>query len=120
MWCAGNSRREDLVSTALPKKVLLGPFTYSVVRVPDRSMGDNSGSIEYGRQEIRVAASLKGEYARETLVHEMLHGLIHMAGLEKELGDSEEEVVKRLAPLLLLAVRDNPKAWWKRGQPTNG
>ena len=45
---------------------------------------------------------------RETYLHEHLHAMIGLAGMRDMLGDNEEEVVKRISPILLQFLRDNP------------
>lgn len=49
---------------------------------------------------------------RETYLHEVLHALIGMSGMNRDvLSESEEVVVNRLAPVLLQFLRDNPSVF---------
>lgn len=52
------------------------------------------------------------EVERETLLHEVLHALIDQTALSSDggplSGDSEEQVVRTLSPLLFHTLRTNP------------
>ena len=47
---------------------------------------------------------------RETFLHEHLHAMLGVVGLSSALGENEEEVVKRLSPVLFEFLRRNPRA----------
>lgn len=99
-----------------PDKVKVGPHVYRIVR--DRAAIDRAGQAmsatllgHCDRQalEIAVAPDLAGTVTAETVVHELLHAITDLTGLEDRLGDAlEEEVVRALSPRLLELLRDNP------------
>jgi hypothetical protein len=45
---------------------------------------------------------------RDSLMHEALHALFAMLGLDQEWGTKTEGYVTRLSPALLALLRDNP------------
>lgn len=68
------------------------------------------GITDTDKLTISVRPSLPRSLKAQTLLHEVLHTLTHLTGLEKELGEKKEEaVVTRLAPALLAVLIDNPK-----------
>ncbi len=98
----------------LPRVIYIGPFVYEVQCSPISTLTlaaqQRIGECSYEDLAIRLAHSLAPGQTRETLLHEAMHALSNMAGLDHELGDeAEEKVVRRLAPLLLALLRDNPK-----------
>lgn len=68
------------------------------------------GACDREANRIGVLASLAPDRARETYLHEVLHAVAGMAGLTQTYGfDKEEDIVKRMAPILLSALRENPR-----------
>lgn len=61
-------------------------------------------------QLIQIEGAGAGPTVRaNTLLHEVMHACLAMAGITDVLTDEDEErVVRRLSPLLLQALRDNP------------
>lgn len=97
-----------------PKLLRIGPFDYEVLRgafsTLELASRDRVGECDYSDLTIRVSHQLAPGQQRETLLHEALHAVADLAGLPSELGaDLDEKIVRRLAPLLLALMRDNPK-----------
>ncbi len=70
--------------------------------------GGCAGCCDVDQCTIQIDASLAPESQSETLMHEILHALIYVAGLHTLLGPYlEEEVCWRLSPLLLAVLRTN-------------
>jgi len=68
------------------------------------------GACDREANRIGVLATLSPDRARETYLHEVLHACAGMAGLTATYGfDKEEDIVKRLSPILLSALRENPR-----------
>lgn len=89
------------------RSVKIGPHVYKVLS-EDRD-GDDFGSTDVRRCEIRVSSKQSPSQSRETLLHETLHALLTVTGLASELGDDmEEKVATRLAPALLDSLRRTP------------
>lgn len=101
---------------ALPSTIAVGPFRYRVstnkaerreVEAEQRSLVN--GHSDHDLLVIVVDAELAADVVAETTVHEVLHALTYLAGLSTAWGaDKEEDVVRRLAPLLLDTLRRNP------------
>lgn len=69
---------------------------YTIVMCEDKFNADNFhfGQIEYGKGEIRINKGLSDEIQKETLCHEMVHGiLVHLGYSEKS---QDEQFVQAL------------------------
>ena len=55
---------------------------------------------------IYVSEDRTGYDAADTLLHEILHAIFHMADIDAE-KDGEERIVSRLAPMMVQVWRDN-------------
>jgi len=76
-------------------------------RLHQRADLEAVGTILLTTQSIVVARDLAGDQERDTVLHEVLHGLVRIVGLVKD-DDEEERIVATLAPILLDALRANP------------
>lgn len=77
-------------------------------KVGEQAMGYTNA----GMQEI----NLRGEPAcsfhaeRDTLLHEALHALFNLTGLDEKLSDEDaEDIILRLSPAILTLMRENPQ-----------
>lgn len=92
------------------QKVLVGPYEYSITYDPNiRQAGDVVGLFGADMESILIDPQLGRMKERETVLHEVRHGIWHMC-LSDELSDKQEEkVIKRETPLLLDVLRRNPR-----------
>lgn len=94
--------------SALPERVVVGPYTYTIEADRDFTDSHNSWAhIQYGRQRIRFDPDTRPDRLRVAIIHEVLHAihdLTHTAG-EKW----EESQVTQDAPLIVQVLRDNPE-----------
>lgn len=101
----------------LPKGLLVGARRYTVIC---SQAGIDSESVERGEElhgvtntsTMRVTLNPKNsaDRQRDTLLHEALHTVLDLVGLNQDLGaEMEERVVNRLAPALLDLLRRNPR-----------
>lgn len=65
------------------------------------------GTCKIARQQILVADDLAPDQERDTILHEVLHGLLGMLNVIPK-NKAEERVVMTLAPILLDTLRRNP------------
>lgn len=86
--------------------VVVVPSDDAVLESP-RADITNVGTIRLTPQRITIAGSMGPDQARDTLLHEVLHGLLRIVNLIPD-DKEEERVVVALAPLLLDALRRNP------------
>lgn len=95
----------------LPASVKIGPIRYGIYDFdPEMADGmDAWGSFDSSRAKILIDTRRPAQVQAETLLHEIMHGLIHDAGLDFE-DDDEELLVKRLAPRLAAFMGDNKAA----------
>ena len=91
------------------KSLRLGPFDVRVefVEGEEADYMDECGSFCRQRLLIRISERLCWQNQLETLLHEIMHGVIYAAGIRME-EDKEEDLVARTTPFLLQFLRDNP------------
>lgn len=95
-----------------PRTVTLGPYRLEIVvdgAALDRKSvefeAELSGKFDLPAQRVILSPTLAPDVLRETLLHELLHGLL----VPLELGHKREErIVLTLAPALLDTLRRNP------------
>lgn len=88
--------------------IKLDGLTYTVKFLNESPMvnGDEClGLIDYDRQEIYIAKDQHPELLVVTVLHELLHGLIHARGVK--LGNLEEDTVNSLSRGLYQLANDN-------------
>ena len=101
----------------IPRFIQVGARRYSI-RCSQADI--DAESVEQGAElhgmtnttAMRITLNPKNspDRQRDTLMHESLHAILDLAGLNQDLGqEMEERVVNRLAPVLLDALRRNPR-----------
>lgn len=100
----------------IPKKIVVGPFTYRVeVGGHDfhRARGDTEqknlmGCANAERQVIALKEGMPPDQTADTLLHETLHACIACVGQPLSQED-EEAFIGGVTSTLLLTLRQNPK-----------
>ncbi len=94
---------------ALPRNIrLLGQVIPVVDKLNlEHEGGKCHGLYEPGAPRISIDRVDGHERKRATLVHESLHAMFNAAALSAAPADDEEELVSRLAPILLSWIREN-------------
>jgi hypothetical protein len=88
-----------------PRVVRIGPHRYAIRS--ERIEGDDTfGDCSPGACLIRIDPRQTASQRRDTLVHELLHALCSLTGLNEKVD--EEDLVLRLSPALLDLLRRNP------------
>lgn len=78
--------------------------TYSINWVDKPILrADECGACDFERQTITVQNGYHAEQERDTLLHEVLHGIEHEMGLELD-----EATVRLMATGLFAVLKDNP------------
>lgn len=96
--------------TTLHDKVRVFGLDYRIVGM-SRSVSESLGAlgeIDFDRLEIKICEGLADQKEAETLLHEILHGILD-ATASQETKDGEEALVNRLASGLTSVIRDNPE-----------
>lgn len=95
---------------AIPEKVRIGPITYTVSEVHNLCDEDGTGkmellygNIDYGLSTIAIGEQLSGDIKLVALFHEVVHGILHQAGI----FEHPESLVKALSFGLVGLLRDN-------------
>jgi hypothetical protein len=79
---------------------------------PEQGVVGCLGICDADAQHIAIDPDQSADRLRETYLHEHIHAMLSLAGMRDTLGSSREErVVKRLAPILLQFLRDNPAVY---------
>lgn len=95
----------------LPKEVEVGPYVYTIAHgdvTTRRQLGGDHGETDHSELIIKINERATG-VVRETLVHELLHALSDLAGLQEQYGaETDEQWCRRIAPWLLDTLRRNP------------
>jgi len=97
---------------SLPKKVNIMDHIYKVKIVDDLHMKNGIylyGAVDHTRRIIKINSGMHPEVEKTTLVHEMLHAVIHIAG-HSDLDDAiEERITDCISQALLPLLKTNPK-----------
>lgn len=96
----------------LPAAVTVGPHRFEI-RTDDDTRRQLDGNGKLGETHadlliINVNTDRPGTAVAETVLHEVLHAVWHVAGIAAEY-DTEELVVNAMAPTLLQVLRSNPE-----------
>jgi hypothetical protein len=95
-----------MMTTAMPKSVRVGPYTYEVSVELDAFLNDDkSGALcgEANHNDCRIRVMARNpDQMFVTLWHEILHAIDQMAET-----DLSEETVSRVAPILAMVLIDN-------------
>jgi len=97
------------MATAVPKKIKIGHYIFDVCNMTKdlRKHGEVFGVCDQTKQKIHIDVTATPAVLRDTLLHEIMHGVYWMFNLEDE--NKEEKIVSSLATGLLAVFRDNPE-----------
>lgn len=107
----------------LPKQLIIGGVPYLVREGTERDMQDGAllGDIVYSQADLRVANWIAPDKKLAVLWHEIVHGLLVEADIERHFGEEgpdKEEVIQHLSKILRRFVQDNDLSWevqnWKK------
>lgn len=98
----------------LPKKIKIAGVNYKIdlkELTPLSELERNDCHFQMGwcieaTTTIEVNNAMSKQKIKQTLIHEMVHALMHESGLDCELGN-EEEVTNRLSLVLYQTLKDN-------------
>ena len=87
--------------------VQIGPIVYRVAKVKELAdvPGPLHGDINHGRCRIRISAEDDAQRQHQTLWHEVIHGILHGAGIR---DDHDEQQIEALSHGIVQVLRDNP------------
>ena len=90
----------------LPKSIKVGCYTYVLKEwCSSKTALSDHGGCDHANLEIGVDVSRAPEQTANTLIHEILHAIWHVWGIEK--GDSEERIVNKAANGLQAVLNEN-------------
>ena len=84
--------------------------------------GDRIGDWNYLKQRIRIKKGLEPYPRLNTEIHECLHAMISINGLQEDIGEAEERIVTLLATQLADFLIENPqivKEWLTHADALN-
>lgn len=86
-------------------KVKIGHRTFKVVEVECVDKHESlAGQINYYDSVIKIDSGLDKDHKKETLLHEIIHGVEDFMNL-----DLEENEVQQLGRGLMMVIKDNPR-----------
>lgn len=99
----------------LPKYVLIDDIQYKIKEVSHRKLqlsnedlqSEIFGDTRYKPASIRICESMAEDEAKVTLVHEIIHAILHERGFDQESDD--ESMVDGLAHALRMLAKQNPE-----------
>lgn len=88
--------------------IKIGAFNYKVVLEESELDGDAcDGLMDYAQAKISISNKQDDQIKVQTLLHEILHGIMHQAGYI----DHDEGVINTLSYGLIQVIRDNPELY---------
>jgi hypothetical protein len=97
-----------------PRRVKIGPHQYTIrshkgpIPDPDDPKGgDLVGYCDAEAGEILLSTGMSPSQTRDTLLHEILHAAFSLIGANLA-HNTEERIVRSLAPAMLALLRENP------------
>ncbi len=91
----------------MPTSVVIGPYDIQIRELDPSDAEKNYGLFHSEKMEIHLRKEFSSaQQAADTLLHEVLHAVWHIAGLSHK--DGEERLVATLATQICAVVRQNP------------
>lgn len=91
----------------MPSSVTVGPYVIAIKELVGTDMERDYGHFDSVKMEIRLQKEFATpQQAADTLLHEVLHAVWHIAGLNHK--DGEERLVASLSTQICAVVRQNP------------
>lgn len=90
-----------------PSKLKISFITYKVVSLPKKLRKELDGQHVPNKCLIQIAPGLMPTHEANTLLHEVLHAVLHAAGVGLLL-EEEEKIVLAMANGLCQVMKDNP------------
>lgn len=90
----------------LPHTITIGPHTFTVVEMPQK-LQEDYGVANLETFEIRIRNDIPLTLKQETLVHEIVHMMRIMLGVDLTDEAEEERIVQSEAFLLYLLLKQN-------------
>lgn len=97
-------------------EVIVGPHTYEVTvdknainACSSKSEDSLVGQCDTALCHIIIDPEQSASQLTDTLLHEVLHACFELIGASSDIDhDTEEKLVRRLSPVLIQVLRDNP------------
>ena len=91
----------------MAKTVRVGPIDYTILECPE-ILGENyAGQVNHNLSVIKLCPMIDRQCRMNTLLHEIVHAIIHVSGTRDE-ELTNERVADLMAFGFLSLVRDNP------------
>ncbi len=95
----------------IPPTVRIGPFDFTVKDDYCLEQTDRVAEIDFIHLEIHLLSTIAEAKKQESLLHEIIHGIVWYSGLNIRLekgGEDDEEFVRPFSIGLRQVIRDNP------------
>lgn len=87
---------------SVPTPIRILGFTFAVTQEDGRDF-NHAGEIDHNLQRIRIKPNRAPDETRETLLHEVIHGIAYASAV-----DLSERKVRALTRALYAVLRENP------------
>lgn len=87
--------------------IRIGGVDYDVIEDPVLTDVRLCGQIRWLRCQIAIAPSVHPQAKLQILLHEIVHGLLHNAGIDEQ----PENTVEAIAHGMMQVLRDNPELY---------
>lgn len=99
----------------LPEKVLIDDIEYKVEEVSHKELqlssedlkGEYWGDTRYKQASIHICEGMADDEVKITLVHEIIHAILHERGFDQQ--NEDEAMVDGLAHALRMLAKQNPE-----------
>ena len=90
------------------KTIRIGPIDYEYALVEGLRNGNDkiNGQISYNDCCVEIEACLSDQAKRQTLWHEIIHGILTHAGIK---SDEKEDLCEAISFGVMAVLRDNPE-----------
>lgn len=87
----------------IPKTIKIGPFEYSIylsdnIQLDDRNL---SGMVDFDKCEIYIDMNIDEKCKKTTLLHEILHAILHCSSVE-----SDKEDIHKVIDIISIGLLD--------------
>ncbi len=93
----------------IPSSVIVGPYDIKIGELDPSESEQHYGMFNSQKMEIRLCKEFSSpQRAADTLLHETIHAIFHVANITTASPEEEERLVTSLSTQICAVVRQNP------------
>ena len=93
----------------IPHEILICGEKWKIIFSEHMNADDSEGECYKILREIHLATGRSSDSTNSTLIHEILHAILDIGGIQGDEKLDEEAICCRLSTLLYYVIRDNPE-----------